>query len=151
MCHCHSLRSCRSVCDSSGRSARRGRCHRREAEASRGGCGAPFAKSTQLHDVVSPAFGERLDIVINNAAHMEPNVSFLELDPEVYRRTWEVNIRGLLNMARAFLPMQLSTRASAGGLCTMINLASSGVLSIRPGGASYRSSKLAVPRWTESL
>lgn len=88
---------------------------------------------------------------LHNAAHMEPNISFLESDPEVYWRTWEVNIHGLHNMARAFLPMQLSTRASAGGLCTMINLSSSGALSIRPGGASYRSSKLAVLRWTESL
>ncbi|POS70811.1 hypothetical protein DHEL01_v210797 [Diaporthe helianthi] len=107
-----------------------------------------------MHDAVSEAFGERLDILVNNAAHMEPNVSFLDSDPEVYWRTWEVNIHGLHNMARAFLPMQLSTRASAdgaGGLCTMINLSSSGALSIRPGGASYRSSKLAVMRWTESV
>jgi len=103
------------------------------------------------YGIVSQAFGERLDILVNNAAHMEPNVSFLDSDPDVYWRTWEVNIHGLHNMARAFLPMLLSTRANAGGLCTMINLASSGALSIRPGGASYRSSKLAVLRWTESL
>ncbi|KAH8768979.1 hypothetical protein F5883DRAFT_553274 [Diaporthe sp. PMI_573] len=104
-----------------------------------------------MHGLVSQAFGERLDIVVNNAAHMEPNVSFLDSDPDVYWRTWEVNIHGLHNMARAFLPMLQYTRANAGGLCTMINLASSGALSIRPGGASYRSSKLAVLRWTESL
>lgn len=104
-----------------------------------------------MHDAVSQAFGGRLDILVNNAAHMEPNISFLDSDPEVYWRTWEVNIHGLHNMARAFLPMQISTRASTGGLCTMINLSSSGALSIRPGGASYRSSKLAVLRWTESL
>lgn len=55
-------------------------------------------------------------------------------------------------MARTFLPTQLSTGASTpGGLCTMINVASSGALSVRPGSGSYRSSKLAVLRWTESL
>lgn len=104
-----------------------------------------------VHDAVSEAFGGRLDIVVNNAAHMEPNISFLDSDPDVYWRTWEVNIHGLYNMARAFLPMLLSSRASADGLCTMINLSSSGALSVRPGGASYRSSKLAVLRWTESV
>lgn len=33
----------------------------------------------------------------------------------------------------------------------MINLASSGALAARPAGGSYRSSKLAILRWTESL
>jgi NAD(P)-dependent dehydrogenase (short-subunit alcohol dehydrogenase family) len=33
----------------------------------------------------------------------------------------------------------------------MINVSSSGALSARPGSGSYRSSKLAILRWTESL
>jgi short-subunit dehydrogenase len=33
----------------------------------------------------------------------------------------------------------------------MLNLSSSGALSARPAGASYRCSKLAILRWTESL
>lgn len=82
---------------------------------------------------------------------MEPNVSFLELDPEVYWRMWEVNIHGLYNIVYAFLPMQLSMYANAEGLYTMINLSSLGILSIRLGGVSYRSLKLAVLRWTELL
>ncbi|CAP80426.1 Pc12g07990, partial [Penicillium rubens Wisconsin 54-1255] len=74
----------------------------------------------------------------------------LDSDPDVYWRTWEVNVHGLFNMARAFLAMQLSTRAN-GGSCIMINLASSSALTARPAGGSYRSSKLAILRWTESL
>lgn len=104
-----------------------------------------------MHEVVSRGFNGCLDILINNAAHMEPNKPLLDSDPDVYWKTWEVNVQGLFNMARTFLPMQLSTRASADGLCTMINLASSGALSARPGGGSYRSSKLAILRWTETL
>ncbi|KAL0930060.1 uncharacterized protein CTRU02_214880 [Colletotrichum truncatum] len=105
-----------------------------------------------LHSVISKAFGDRLDVVVNNAAHMEPVKPLLELDPDVAWYTWEVNVHGLINMARAFLPLLLSTRTTnADGLCTMINVASSGALSARPGSASYRSSKLAVLRWTESL
>ncbi|KAL2840350.1 hypothetical protein BJX68DRAFT_246729 [Aspergillus pseudodeflectus] len=104
-----------------------------------------------LHSTVEQEFGGRLDILVNNAAHMEPPSKFLDSDPDVYWRTWEVNLRGLFNMARAFLPMQLATRAESAGSCIMINVASSGALSVRPGGGSYRSSKLAVLRWTESL
>ncbi|KAJ5089357.1 hypothetical protein N7532_008041 [Penicillium argentinense] len=104
-----------------------------------------------MHELVSRSFDGRLDIVINNAAHMEPHAALLDSDSDVYWRTWEVNVHGLFNMARTFIPMQLSTRASADGLCTMINVSSSGALTARPGSGSYRSSKLAVLRWTESL
>ncbi|KAJ4347403.1 hypothetical protein N0V95_005452 [Ascochyta clinopodiicola] len=101
-----------------------------------------------MHDTVSRVFGNCLDIVINNAAHMEPYKPLLDTDPDVYWRTYEVNVHGLFNMARAFLPMLLSTDV---GLCTMINVASSGALTARPGSGSYRSSKLAILRWTETL
>lgn len=104
-----------------------------------------------LHDTVSESFGGRLDVIVNNAAHQEPSKPFLESEPDVYWKTWEVNVHGLFNMARAFLPMQLSSRTRAGGSCTMINVASSGALTARPQGGSYRSSKLGLLRWTESL
>ncbi|KAJ0422229.1 hypothetical protein BJY00DRAFT_280446 [Aspergillus carlsbadensis] len=104
-----------------------------------------------LRDVVEQHFAGRLDIIVNNAAHMEPLKPFLDSDPDVYWRTWEVNVHGLFNMARVFLPMQLATRAQSDGSCIMINVSSSGALSARPWGGSYRSSKLAIMRWTESL
>lgn len=103
------------------------------------------------HDIVSRSFGGCLDILVNNAAHQEPYKPILDSDPDVYWRTWEVNVRGLFNMVRTFLPMQLSTRDSIGGLCTIINVSSSGALTARPGSGSYRSSKLAILRWTETL
>jgi NAD(P)-dependent dehydrogenase (short-subunit alcohol dehydrogenase family) len=101
--------------------------------------------------VLSKAFNDRLDVVVNNAAHQEPYSSMLDADPDTYWKTWEVNVHGLFNMTRAFLPIQLATRANHGGLATMINVSSSGALSVRKGGASYRTSKLAVLRWTEAL
>jgi NAD(P)-dependent dehydrogenase (short-subunit alcohol dehydrogenase family) len=104
-----------------------------------------------LYDSVLQGFDGRLDILINNAAYMEPYKLFLDADPDLYWRTWEVNIRGLFNMARAFLPLQLQTYASNASLCTMINVASSGALTARTESSSYRTSKLAILRWTESL
>lgn len=101
-----------------------------------------------LKEKLSQHFAGKLDILVNNAAHQEPYSPVLDSDPEVYWRTWEVNVRGLMNMTRAFLPLQ---RASPEGLKTMINVSSSGALSVRKHGGGYRSSKLAVLRWTESL
>ncbi|KAL4917386.1 hypothetical protein BDW62DRAFT_211238 [Aspergillus aurantiobrunneus] len=92
-----------------------------------------------------------LDIVVNNAAHMESYKPILDSDPDVYWRTCDVNIRGLFNMVRTFLPMLLSSRATANGLCTMINVSSSSALSARPESGAYRISKLAILRWTETL
>lgn len=104
-----------------------------------------------LHKHITQAFPtKRIDILVNNAAHMEPVQRLLDADPETYWRTWEVNVRGLMNMARTFLPSLLSAPQES-SLKTMLNLASSGALSARPAGASYRCSKLAIMRWTESL
>jgi NAD(P)-dependent dehydrogenase (short-subunit alcohol dehydrogenase family) len=100
-----------------------------------------------LHKHLAPAFNSRLDILVNNAAAMEPMSSILDADPHDYWKTWKVNVRGLLNMTRTFLPLLLSTN----GLCTVINVASSGGLSARPNHSAYRTSKLAVMRWTESV
>lgn len=47
--------------------------------------------------------------------------------------------------------MQISTRGQYDGLGLMINKSSSGALSVRKGSASYRTSRLAVLRWTEAL
>ncbi|KAF1968555.1 NAD(P)-binding protein [Bimuria novae-zelandiae CBS 107.79] len=77
-----------------------------------------------LRETVAARFGECINVIINNAAHMEPYAPFLETDPDVYWRTWDVNLHGLINMARAFLPSQLSSRSSDNTLCTMINVAS---------------------------
>ncbi|KAK1547885.1 3-oxoacyl-(acyl-carrier-protein) reductase [Colletotrichum paranaense] len=112
---------------------------------------ADAASVKAAYDKIAAAFGGRLDVLVNNAAHMEPYEKFLDADPDAYWRTWQVNLGGLFNMARAFLPMMISTRASGDGLCIMINVSSSGALSARPASTGYRSSKLAVTRWTESV
>lgn len=106
----------------------------------------------QLLDAIESGFDGRLDILVNNAGYMEPFGTILELDPAIYWRTWEVNVRGLFNMTRAFLPLLLQTRRQhSKGLCTIINVSSSGAQAARPQSASYRSSKLAILRWTENV
>lgn len=102
-------------------------------------------------DLVANAFNGRIDVVVNNAACMEPIHPLLESDPDVYWRIFEANVRELFNMARTFLPMLLASRTSHDDLCTMINVASSGALTARQGIGSSRSSKLAILRWSETL
>ncbi|KAL6232055.1 hypothetical protein BDW75DRAFT_218553 [Aspergillus navahoensis] len=46
---------------------------------------------------------------MNNAAYMESAKPFIDSDPDLYWRTWEVDVHRLFNMARTSLPMQLST------------------------------------------
>ena len=89
-----------------------------------------------------------LDILINNAGRFEQYVPFLDSDPDSYWRTWEVNLSGTFNVARYFLPVLLGTKH---GLKTMINVSSIGALTVRKGASSYRTTKLALLRWTEFL
>jgi NAD(P)-dependent dehydrogenase (short-subunit alcohol dehydrogenase family) len=88
-----------------------------------------LSRVTALHTSISASFKIRLDILINNAAHMEPVQTFLDSEPSDYWRAYEVNPHGLFSMARIFLSTLLSAQ---NGLCTMLNLSSSGALSARP-------------------
>lgn len=55
----------------------------------------------ELHESVKQALDNRLDILVNNAAYSEPTKPLLNSDPDVYWRTWEVNVHGLFNIPDA--------------------------------------------------
>ena len=104
-------------------------------------------KVQEAAKTVAEAFGG-LDVLVNNAGRFEQYIPFLESDADSYWRTWEVNLNGTFNVARCFLPLLLNTKH---GLKTMINISSIGALTVRKGASSYRSTKLAILRWTEFL
>jgi hypothetical protein len=64
---------------------------------------------------------------------MEPYKPFLEAEPGEYWRAWDVNVYGLINMARSFLPKQLSACANDNALCAMVNVTSSSTLGVSVG------------------
>lgn len=94
------------------------------------------------------AFCDVLDLLINNAGRFEEYVPFLDSDPNSYWRSWEVNLGGTFNVARYFLPLLLRKQ---NGLMTIINVSRIGALTVRKGASSYRTTKLALLRWTEFL
>jgi NAD(P)-dependent dehydrogenase (short-subunit alcohol dehydrogenase family) len=88
----------------------------------------------------------KLDILINNAGYLSDYVPLLEQDPDEWWMNWNVNIRGVYWMTKAFLPLMLKA-----GEKTIINLSSIGALFISPGASGYQGSKLALLRFTEHI
>ena len=91
------------------------------------------------------AFG-RLDILINNAGYLSEFVPIGKDDSDDWWMNWEVNIKGLYFVTKAFLPLMLK-----GGDKTVVNLSSIGGHIVRPGGSGYQTSKFAVMRLTEHM
>ncbi|PQE15801.1 oxidoreductase short chain dehydrogenase reductase family protein [Rutstroemia sp. NJR-2017a BBW] len=92
---------------------------------------------------VEETFG-RLDILVNNAGYLAASQTIAESDLDEWWQTFEVNIRGVYMMTRGFLPMMLKS-----GMKTIVNVASTGANSLRPGASGYQTSKFALLRFTE--
>jgi NAD(P)-dependent dehydrogenase (short-subunit alcohol dehydrogenase family) len=86
----------------------------------------------------------RLDILINNAGYLESWQPIADTDPIQWWKAWEVNVKGVYLMTRAFLPLLLK-----GGEKTIVNISSIGAHYVRPGASAYQTTKFAVLRFTE--
>lgn len=94
---------------------------------------------------VTAEFGG-LDVLINNAGYLEPFVKIADSNPEDWSRVWDVNVKGVYNTTRAFLPLLLATQ---GGLKTILNVSSIGAHLVMPGASGYQTTKLALLRFSE--
>lgn len=87
-----------------------------------------------------------LDILVNNAGYLEQWTPVAESDPAEWWRSWEVNVKGVYLVTRAFLPLLLQ-----GSQKTIINVSSTGALMTSRGASAYQTNKFAVLRFTEFL
>ncbi|KAF8927046.1 hypothetical protein BGZ47_002364 [Haplosporangium gracile] len=103
------------------------------------------ASITHAVERVEQACGH-LDILVNNAGYLEGWAPVAESDPTEWWRSWEVNVKGVYLMARAFLPLLLK-----GSQKTIINVSSTGAHRTTRGASAYQTNKFAVLRFTEFL
>ncbi|WP_347548286.1 3-ketoacyl-ACP reductase [Pseudalkalibacillus hwajinpoensis] len=85
------------------------------------------------------------NILINNAG-IGLNGSFLDLKPEDWKHTFEVNVYGTYHVTRAVLPQMIKRNNG-----DIFNISSSSGLKGTAGSTSYSASKFAIQGMTEAL
>lgn len=88
----------------------------------------------------------RLDILINNAGYLSDFEVLADSNPGEWWRNYEMNLRGVCWVSKAFLPLMLK-----GGEKTIVNVSSLAAHSIGRGASGYPGSKFALLRFTEAL
>lgn len=86
------------------------------------------------------------DLLLNNAALMNANAPLWEVPAEEFGRLVDVNIKGVANVLRAFLPAMIGR-----GSGVIVNFSSGWGRSTSPGVAPYCASKWAIEGLTRAL
>lgn len=95
---------------------------------------------------LAKTIGRRVDVVVNSAGIVGPNLPLWEVDAEDWDRTFAVNVRGTFNMCRTFVPAMREA-----GWGRIVNIASMAGKDGNPNLSAYSASKAAVIGMTKSL
>jgi len=95
--------------------------------------------------VIGARFG-RLDVLINNAAVIQPIALLAEADPLAWGRTIDINLKGVFHGCRAALPIMKRQRSG-----TIINLSSGAAYQPLESWSAYCASKAGVLMLTRAL
>lgn len=87
-----------------------------------------------------------IDLLVNNAAIINRNATLWELDDQEFTALVDINIRGVANMIRHFVPPMVERRQGV-----IINFSSTWGRTTSPEVASYCASKYAIEGLTEAL
>jgi NAD(P)-dependent dehydrogenase (short-subunit alcohol dehydrogenase family) len=115
----------------------------------RAGAGLPESVDLARLDVTDEAtilLPAGLRVLVNNAGVDGENLSLEDTPIEEWRRRFETNVFGLVEVTRRAVPLM---RAAGGGV--IVNLTSSSILAPMPFYSVYRASKAAVQAISESL
>lgn len=93
-------------------------------------------------------FPEGLDILINNAGYLEPELLIHESDPDEWWKSFEVSVKGPYLLSRSFIPLLLGKKD---GLKTIVNMTSIGGHMLFPEMSGYNAAKVALCRFTEYI
>ncbi len=86
------------------------------------------------------------DLLLNNAAVIHPNAPFWKVSADRFNRVIDVNVKGLANVLRAFLPAMVKAKKGV-----IVNFSSGWGRSTSPEVSGYCASKYAVEGLTASL
>jgi NADP-dependent 3-hydroxy acid dehydrogenase YdfG len=115
---------------------------------------AEIGGTAVVTDVTSPtsvealaaAVGERLDVLVNNAGGAFGLAPVAQADSDDWRRMYEVNVIGLMQVTRALLPALIASGAGA-----IVNVGSTAGRIAYEGGAGYTAAKHGTQVVTETL
>jgi NAD(P)-dependent dehydrogenase (short-subunit alcohol dehydrogenase family) len=105
------------------------------------------ADAGQVESWAGNVLGEgALDLLLNNAAVMNRNARFWEVPAEEFDHLIDVNIKGVANVMRAFLPTMVARKKGV-----IVNFSSGWGRSTAPEVAPYCCSKWAIEGLTQAL
>jgi NAD(P)-dependent dehydrogenase (short-subunit alcohol dehydrogenase family) len=116
-----------------------------------GGTALPICADVTKPDQVCAAMesvsslGGRLDLLVNNAGSGRSIGPMWEVDPDIWWRDFEINVRGVFLCMRAVLPAMIERRRGR-----IINISSAAGNVTLPMTTSYSCSKAAVQRLSDS-
>lgn len=124
------------------------RAERIEALATEIGGTAVVADVTSPASVegLATAVGERLDLLVNNAGGAFGLAPVAQADTDEWRRMYDVNVIGLMQVTRALLPALIASGAGA-----IVNVGSTAGRIAYEGGAGYTAAKHGTQVVTETL
>ncbi|MDQ3157913.1 MAG: SDR family NAD(P)-dependent oxidoreductase [Actinomycetota bacterium] len=100
----------------------------------------------QQVDALATTVGDSLDLLVNNAGGAFGVGPVAESDPDQWRKMYEINVIGTLNVTKALTPALI-----ASGAGTIINTGSIAGHVAYEGGGGYTAAKHAVAVMTETL
>ncbi|MFD1859374.1 SDR family NAD(P)-dependent oxidoreductase [Aeromicrobium camelliae] len=103
---------------------------------------------TEAVAALADAVGPSLDLLVNNAGGAIGLERVDEADPEDWRRMYDINVIGTLNVTRALLP---ALRRAASGTGTIVNVGSIAGHHAYEGGGGYTAAKHGLAVMTETL